>query len=78
MLGFDLPLPSAGPLQDANPDPLIYVTGPSDAAMNHQTGQLAIYTRGTITILAPNKSKYAKVIDKKLDGVEQVQLCRWR
>lgn len=71
LFGMNLPLPSGGPLQEVNPDPALLVTAPSDAAINDSTGELAVYTRSTITVLTPSKSRYVKRIDRKLEGEER-------
>jgi ABC-type transport system involved in multi-copper enzyme maturation permease subunit len=69
--GWNLPFTTGGPLQPVNPDPALLLTSPSDAAINQQSGELAIYTRATITILAAEKSRYKKRIDRRLDGEER-------
>jgi len=51
-LGIALPLPSSGPFQKVSPEEGLVIARPSDAAMNERTGELAIYTRGTVKVLA--------------------------
>lgn len=52
LFGFALPLPSSGPFQKVSPEGGLVIARPSDAAMNERTGELAIYTRGTVQVLA--------------------------
>lgn len=69
--GWEIPLPGSGPFQSVNPDPPVLITQPADATIHPKTGEVALYTRATITILTPNKNKFEKRIESKLDGKER-------
>ncbi|MDA1051083.1 MAG: ABC transporter permease subunit [Planctomycetota bacterium] len=56
LFGFALPLPSSGPFEKASPEEGLVIARPSDAAMNERTGELAVYTRGTVKVLARSAS----------------------
>lgn len=74
LFGFALPLPTAGPLENVGPrnEDAIVLTNPASAAMNASNGQLALYTRGWITLLKPNtEQEYEKLSDHRLDGKER-------
>jgi ABC-type transport system involved in multi-copper enzyme maturation permease subunit len=66
-----IPLPGGGPFQMVNPDPPVLMTQPADAAIHSQTGELALFSRSTLTILAPNKNRFQKRVEHKLDGKER-------
>jgi hypothetical protein len=69
--GFEVPIPTGGPFQIVNPDPPLLLTQPADSAIHPQSGEVALYTRATVTILTPSNNKFEKRIDRKLDGKER-------
>ena len=74
LFGFELPLPAGGPLDNVGPrdKEAIVLTSPATAAMNQSTGELALYTRGTITLLKTNEQRhYEKFAEHRLDGEER-------
>lgn len=71
VFGFSVPLPGAGPFQIVNPDPPVLLTQPADAAIHPKSGEVALYSRGKITVLAPLKNKFELKLEHKLDGKEQ-------
>ena len=71
VFGFSLPIPGGGPFQIVNPDPPVLLTQPADAAIHPTSGEVALYSRGKITILAPYKNKYELKSEHKLDGKDQ-------
>ena len=74
LFGFELPLPTAGPLRNVGPqgDDAIVLTNPVAAAMNAATGELALYTRGKITFLRANpRQRYEPFAEHKLNGEER-------
>ena len=59
-------------LRNVGPDPPIILTQPADAALNQDTGELALYSRGRITVLARNDSgEYEVRVERKLEGEER-------
>lgn len=71
LFGMSLPLPSGGPFQQVNPDPAVLITQPADVAMNPLTGSLVIYTRGTLMRLDPERNKFVRKAEQKLDGEDR-------
>ncbi len=69
--GLSIPMPGGGPFQTVNPDPPVLMTQPADAAIHPQTGEVALYARATVTILAPKKNRFEKRLEHKLDGKER-------
>jgi len=72
--GIKLPLPSAGPLENVGPrdKEAVLLTDPATAALNQTTGELAVYTRGTLTLLQLNADqRYERVAEHRLDGKER-------
>jgi len=56
LLWFTLPLRTSGPFEKVSPEEGLVIARPSDAAMNERTGDLAVYTRGAIKVLARSAS----------------------
>jgi ABC-type transport system involved in multi-copper enzyme maturation permease subunit len=52
ILGMDIPFTGASPFRSVGPDPAIILTPPAAAAMNGDTGVLAVYSRGNLSLLA--------------------------
>ncbi|MBP87852.1 MAG: hypothetical protein CMJ64_14205 [Planctomycetaceae bacterium] len=74
LFGFELPLPTAGPIENVGPrdEDAIVLTNPATASMNQSTGELALYTRGTITLLKANdRRRYEPFAEHELDGEER-------
>ncbi|MBC8351019.1 MAG: ABC transporter permease subunit [Planctomycetes bacterium] len=57
LFGYALPLPRHGPFEKVSPEEGLVIARPSDAAMNEKTGELAVYTRGTVKVLAPSANR---------------------
>lgn len=71
LFGLSIPLPGGGPFQTVNPDPPILLTQPADAVIHPKTGEIALYSRGTLTTLVPHQGKFEKKLESKLDGTER-------
>ena len=51
VFGFSLPLPGRDPFAVVGPEPPLGMFQPAAAAVNQDTGELAAYSRGTVTLL---------------------------
>jgi ABC-2 family transporter protein len=74
LFGIELPLKAGGPLDNVGPrdTDATVLTRPSTAAMDESTGKLALYTRGTITLLdRTDKGHYEVAREHRLDGEER-------
>jgi len=68
VLGFSLPLPGRDPFVGVGPEPGLGLLQPADAAVNRDTGELAVYRRGKLTVLRKNaQDRYERRLEKKLD-----------
>lgn len=70
VFGFTVPLPGSGPFRSIGPAPPVVMTRPAAAAINPDTGVLALYTRGTLTLLAPGKDakrEYHRQLEQDLE-----------
>ncbi|MCH2124710.1 MAG: ABC transporter permease subunit [Pirellulaceae bacterium] len=68
VLGVSLPLTGSRPLRSVQPGEPVVLTDPAAAAINEDTGQLALYSRGTLTVLEPDeKHNYQKQREIQLD-----------
>jgi len=68
VLGFSLPLPGRDPFVGVGPEPGLGLLQPADAAVNRDTGELAVYRRGRLTVLRKNaQDRYERRLEKKLD-----------
>jgi hypothetical protein len=68
VLGLALPLPAGGPFASVAPEPGVPVLRPADAAINRDTGELAIYSRATVTLLSVGADgRYQRRLEKKLE-----------
>lgn len=79
VFGFSVPLPAADPYQSIGPDPPVLIARPSSVAMNPDTGELAIYSRATLTLLKFDEDgKYVRKSEKKLPlDVSQAAVAAW-
>ena len=69
VFGFSLPLPARDPFAVVGPEPPLGMFSPAAAAINQDTGELAAYSRGTVTLLRKgNADRYERRVEKKLDG----------
>jgi len=69
VFGFSLPLPARDPFDVVGPEPPLGMFSPAAAAINQDTGELAAYSRGTVTLLRKgNADRYERRLEKKLDG----------
>ncbi len=74
LFGFQLPLQTAGPFENVGPPDTnaTVLTPPSTAALNNSTWQLALYTRGRLTLLhRDDQGHYAVLSETRLDGEER-------
>lgn len=70
VFGIKVPLPGAGPFRPVGPSPPVVLTRPAAATISPDTGAMALYTRGTLTILAPGAGpnrEYVRKKEQKLD-----------
>jgi len=65
-----IPLSGGSPFTNVGPeDPPLLVTQPAAAAINQATGELAVYTRGNLTLLRQDAARrYEVVREHELDG----------
>ncbi|MCY2988233.1 MAG: ABC transporter permease subunit [Planctomycetota bacterium] len=67
LFGFSIPAPASDPFVSIGPDPAVAVLGAAAAAINRDTGELAIYSRGLITLLRTNQAgRYERRLEHKL------------
>ena len=72
VFGLTLPFGGDSALKNVGPDPAIILTHPADAAVNTDSGEIALYSRGTIRLLRPDgKGKYEQRAEHKLEGDER-------
>ena len=57
VFGFSVPLPAVNPFLPVGPDPPVLIARPSSVAVNPDSGELAIYSRGMLTLLGPRKRR---------------------
>jgi ABC-type transport system involved in multi-copper enzyme maturation permease subunit len=68
-LGVDVPFTGSSPFRSVGPEPAVILTSPAAAAMNADTGSLAVYSRGQLSLLAPNdREQYEVRRQRQLDG----------
>lgn len=66
LFGFSLPAPAPDPFVSVGPDPPVAVLGAAGAALNQDTGELAVYCRGLITVLRKNaEGRYERRLEQK-------------
>ncbi len=69
VLGFSVPLPARDPFTVVGPEPPLGMFSPAAAASNRDTGELAAYSRGTLTLLRRGEGeRYERRLEKKLAG----------
>jgi hypothetical protein len=69
VFGFSLPLPARDPFAVVGPEPPLGMFSPAAAAINQDTGELAAYSRGTVTLLrAGAADRYERRLEKRLKG----------
>jgi hypothetical protein len=70
MLGLRVPLGAArGPFVVVGPEPPLRLTLPAAAAVNADSGALAVWNRGTLQVLDRDDSgKYQRVLEKEFQG----------
>jgi hypothetical protein len=75
VLGFEVPLPTSGPFRRVTPEGL--VLGPkSAAALDPQTGDLLLYTRGQLTRLARDaQGQFQIAVKRDLDVEDRESLA---
>jgi hypothetical protein len=67
LFGFAVPVPGRDPFVEVGPDPAVTVTGPASVALNQESGELALYHRGTVTLLRTDAAgRYQRRLEKKL------------
>jgi len=67
VFGFSLPLPGRDPFVAVGPDPGLGLLRPAKAAVNRDTGELAVYRRGRLTVLRKNaQDRYERRLEQKL------------
>jgi hypothetical protein len=67
LFGFSIPLPAPDPFQSVGPDPGVLLSRAAKAAINQDTGELAIYSRSRITLLNPtSEGRYEIRLEKRL------------
>ncbi len=68
LFGFKIPLLSRDPFKNVGPEPALSVGDRSVASISAVSGKLAVYSRGTLTILAPNhEGSYQRIAERKLN-----------
>jgi len=68
ILGVDVPFTGLSPFVSVGPDPRILLTPPMAAAINGDTGMLAVYSRGVISLLGPGEAgRYELRRERELD-----------
>src|SRR6185503_11356537 len=70
LFGLSLPIPGSGPFQSVTLEPPLLLAQPADAAIHATSGELALYSRGKLTILAPHGNRFEKKQELKFDGKE--------
>ena len=71
LFGVALPLPAPNAFDSVGPDPALIITRPYAAAMHPTSGELAIYSRGKLTVLKKEEDgKFARRFDKDFTGEE--------
>ena len=69
IMGMEIPFTGSSPFRSVGPDPAVILTPPTAAAMNADTGALAVYSRGQVTVLRQDKrGNYQIHRQRKLDG----------
>ncbi len=72
LFGFKIPLNLGGPFRNVSPEPPVLLTQPAAAAIHPESGELCVYTRGTLTLLRPNSTgSFELGPEKELDGPER-------
>lgn len=73
VFGLSLPVPGGGPFQNVNPDPPLLLTQPADAAIHPTTGEVALFTRSQVSILAPSgkNARFELKHEHKLEGKDR-------
>jgi hypothetical protein len=70
--GVTIPLPAQGVFESVAPDPPVIITQPAAVALNSDTRELAVYTRGTLTILRRGtQDRYERRCDKAFKDTER-------
>lgn len=68
VFGFAVPIPAADPFSPIGPDPPVLIARPSSIAMNPDSGELAIYSRGMLTLLRfDEKGRYERRAERKVE-----------
>lgn len=68
MFGFSLPLPAKDAFQTVSPDPPLILARPASASVNPDTGELAIYSRGKLTVLEKQpEGRFQVRLEKSID-----------
>jgi len=78
LFGMDVPFTGESPFRSVGPEPPMALTHPATAAMNDETGMLAVYSRGIIRVLnEDNNGRYELRSERKLfdDDGEKVVLA---
>ena len=78
VFGMALPMLSSGPFRSVGPEPALVLTQPAAAAVNSVSGELALYTRGAISVLRRTSSgRYQQRRQAILKGAERqpIVLC---
>lgn len=71
LFGFAIPLPASDPFQSVGPDSGVLLSRDAQAAINQDTGELAIYSRNRITLLRKNDDgRYEIRLEKRLADEE--------
>jgi hypothetical protein len=71
LFGFSIPLPAPDPFEAVGPDPGVLLSRAAAAAINRDTGELAIYSRSRLTLLRPgDDGRYAIRQEERLDDQE--------
>jgi ABC-type transport system involved in multi-copper enzyme maturation permease subunit len=69
IMGVDIPFTGSSPFRSVGPDPAVILTSPTAAAMNADTGALAVYSRGQVTVLTQTEQgNYQIQRQRELDG----------
>jgi hypothetical protein len=69
IMGVEIPFTGSSPFRSVGPDPAVILTSPTAAAMNADTGALAVYSRGQITVLKQDeRGNYEIHRQRELDG----------
>jgi hypothetical protein len=73
VLGVELPIPvGRGSFELIGPDPPLAVLAPSATAINGATGELAVLTRGHLTVLSPDgDGRYQRRVERNMEGADQ-------